>query len=279
MTHPLRPSLASPALLAIAAVLTGCDGADIEINGQKGVPLAEIEIAGAPPSEVVLSSGDTVILTTGDTFDIKVEGTDTESLRFVRDTEVIGITREKGWKGESTATIRITMPPPKEVVIAGSGTIKAENLAATSEVSIGGSGLVEFGTVAAEKLGINIGGSGTVRGAGTVKRLEVNIGGAGDVELPSLKADSAEVSIGGTGDVAFASDGDVTANIAGAGDVKVVGAAKCTVNAFGSGTLNCTPGGTGASAAIPAPAQVPAASQAPVAPQAPAAPLAAKPAE
>ena len=272
----VSPGFAPTLLVASIGLLAGCDGADIEINGQQGVPLADIEIAGAPPSEVVLSSGDTVILTTGDTFDITVEGTDTDTLRFVRDTEVIGITREKDWKGNSTATIRITMPPPKEVVIAGSGTIKAESLAATSEVVIGGSGTVEFGSVAAEKLGINIGGSGTVRGAGTVKRLEVNIGGAGDVEMPGLKADSAEVSIGGSGDVAFASDGDVTANIAGAGDVKVAGAAKCTVNAFGSGTLTCSPGGSGASAAIPAPAQSPAP---PVAPQVPTAPVAAKAAE
>lgn len=274
MPHPLRRPFAdrlssalAPALLvASGGLLAGCDATDVEINGQKGVPLADIEIAGPPPSEVVLSSGDTVIITSGDTFDIKVEGSNTDSLRFVRDAEVIGITRTADWSGDSNATIRITMPPPREVVIAGSGTIKAESLAATSEVVIGGSGVVEFGTVAAEKLGINIGGSGKIKGAGTVKKLEVNIGGTGDVEMAGLKADSAEVSIGGKGDVAFASDGDVTANIAGAGDVKVAGSAKCTVNAFGSGTLTCTPGGSGA-AAIPA------------APTAPTAPVAAKPAE
>jgi hypothetical protein len=241
------------AALAFATTLAGCDGADMEINGQKGVPLADIATMDTPPSEVVLASGDTVIITDGPTFAIKVEGTDTESLRFVRDAEVIGITREDGWKGDSNATIRITMPPPKEVVIAGSGTIKAQSIASESDVSIGGSGTVEFGQVAAEKLGINIGGSGKIRGAGAVKRLEVNIGGAGDVVLPDLKADSAEISIGGTGDVAFASDGDVTANIAGAGDVKVAGNAKCTVNAFGSGSLTCTPTSAGATAAIPAP--------------------------
>ena len=261
------PSFRTPfsiaALLAGGTLLAGCDGGNIEINGQKGVPLSEIEIAGAPPSEVVLSSGDTVILTEGDTFDIKVEGSDTDTLRFVRDSEVIGITREKGWKGSGTATIRITMPPPREVVIAGSGTIKAATLASTSEIVIGGAGTVEFGALAAEKLGINIGGSGTVRGAGTVKRLEVNIGGTGDVELPGLKADKAEVAIGGAGDVTFASDGEVEANIAGAGDVKVTGNAKCTVNAFGSGTLTCSPTSGGASAAIPAP---------PAAPEAPAKP-------
>jgi hypothetical protein len=253
MIYPLHTSSAALAALALGALLTGCDGADIEINGKKGVPLAEVEIAGAAPTEVVLSSGDTVILTEGTTFALKVEGPDTESLRFVRDDELIGITREADWSGDSNATIRITMPPPKEVVIAGSGTITAQSLAPTANISIGGAGTITFTKVAAEKLGVNIGGSGTVRGTGTAKRLEVNIGGSGDVELAGLKADSAEVSIGGAGDVAFASDGEVEANIAGAGDVKVTGSAKCTVNAFGSGTLTCSPAST-TPAALPAPA-------------------------
>ncbi len=276
MIHAIYHRLAPAALIALAIPLAGCDGADIEINGQKGVPLSDIEIAGAPPSKVFLASGDTVILTEGDTFAIKVEGSGTEGLRFVRDSELIGITREEGWKGETNATIRITMPAPKEVVIGGSGTVKAQGLASEADINIGGSGLVEFGSIAAQRLGINIGGSGTVRGAGTTKELEVLIGGSGEVELAGLKADTAEVTIGGAGDIAFASDGTVEANIMGAGDVTVTGTAKCTVNAVGSGALNCSPGGSGATASIPAPAQSPAA---PVAPKAPAAPVAAKAAE
>jgi hypothetical protein len=273
MTNHSFQRMAPAAMLALVA-LSGCEGAEMEINGQKGVPLAELEIAGPLPSEVVLASGDTVILTEGDKFAVTVEGSNTESLRFVRDERTIGITREEGWSGETNATIRITMPAPAEVVIAGSGTIKVPTLASEADVSIGGSGLIEFGTVAAEKLGINIGGAGTVRGAGTVKRLEVNIGGSGEVELAGLKADSAEVSIGGAGDVAFASDGEVTANIAGSGDVNVTGSAKCTVNEFGSGTLTCTKG-VGADAAKPAP-PAPAAAEA-LTP--PVAPIAAKPEE
>jgi hypothetical protein len=242
-------------LFAGTAALAACDGADVEINGQKGVPLSEIEIAGSPPAKVFLGSGDTVILTEGNTFAIKVEGSDTDSLRFVRDSEVIGITREDGWSGNTNATIRITMPAPKEVIIGGAGTIKAQGLASEADINIGGTGLVEFGQIASQRLGINIGGSGTVRGAGTVKELEVLIGGTGEVELPAVKADKAEVTIGGSGDVAFASDGTVEANIFGAGDVKVAGNATCKMNAAGSGTLTCTPtvSGGGASAAIPAP--------------------------
>jgi hypothetical protein len=251
MTKPVVLSLTA---LASAALLAGCDGADVEINGQKGVPLAEVEIAGPPPTEVFLASGDTVILTEGDTFAIKVEGGDTESLRFVRDKELIGITRTDGWSGDSNATIRITMAAPTEVVIGGSGTVQAPVLAKEADINIGGSGTVAFGKIAGERLGINIGGSGKVTGAGTAKELEILIGGSGDVDMPGLKADTAEITIGGSGDIAFASDGTVEANIGGAGDVKVTGNAKCTINAMGSGSLTCTP----TSSATQAPATKPA---------------------
>ena len=46
MIHALHHRMAPAALLALAATLAGCDGGDVEINGQKGVPLSEIEIAG-----------------------------------------------------------------------------------------------------------------------------------------------------------------------------------------------------------------------------------------
>lgn len=249
--------IAPLALVGLAAALAGCDGADIKINGKDGVPLSEVEIAGPPPTDIVLSSGDTIEVTEGATFGLTVEGPDADSLRFVRDGEVIGVTREKGFSGEAKAVIRVTMPAPKEIVIAGAGTVRTPSLAsAKAAINIGGSGTVEFARAQTETLDINIGGSGEVRGAGYAKTLKVLIGGAGEVIMPQFKADKADVSIGGSGDVAFASDGTVTANIGGAGDVKVTGSAKCTVNALGSGTLTCTPGSTGASGAsgsIPAP--------------------------
>lgn len=254
MTDTFFRRLAPLALLGAGTALTGCEG-DMEINGQKGVPLAEVELAGPPPIEVVLASGDTVIVRDGTTFTITAEGADADSLRFVRDERTIGITREEAFDGNGSATITITMPPPEELVIAGSGTIRAQSLADDSEISIGGSGAVEFTKIAARKLAINIGGSGAVKGAGTAQVLEINIGGSGDIELGGLKAERADVSIGGAGDVAFASDGEVEANIAGSGDVNVAGSAKCTVSAFGSGTLSCAPVKVSAS---PAPATLPA---------------------
>jgi hypothetical protein len=252
MINRLFKRMAPIAALALGTALSGCDGADITINGEDGVPLAELDMSGPAPTELLLSSGDTVILTEGETFDLTVEGEGTDTLRFVRDEKLIGITRENGWNGKGKATIRITMPPPEEVVIAGSGDVKAQSLASTASLNIGGSGSAEFTTVTAETFEVNIGGNGRIRGAGTAKRLEVNIGGSGKVDLAGLKADRAEVTIGGSGDIAFASDGTVEATIAGSGDVRVTGTAKCTVSALGSGKLTCAPAADRTAPALPA---------------------------
>jgi hypothetical protein len=160
MFKPSTTRLAALAMAASAIALAGCDSADVEINGQKGVPLSEIAIAGPAPTEVFLASGDNVILTEGNTFAIKAEGTDTESLRFVRDKELIGITREDGWNGENKATIRITMPAPREVIIGGAGTITAPVLASEADINIGGAGDVKVAGNA--KCTINAMGSGTL---------------------------------------------------------------------------------------------------------------------
>jgi hypothetical protein len=85
MTTLFHRQFALPALAILGRALAGCDGVDVDINGQKGVPLSEIEIASAPPASVLLVSGGKVILTEGAKFAITVEGENTESLRFVRD--------------------------------------------------------------------------------------------------------------------------------------------------------------------------------------------------
>ena len=257
--------MAPVAALALGTALGGCS-ADIKVNGMDGVPLSELDTDGATPKEFVLASGDRVILRQGDGLSITLEGDpeETDKLRFALDDETLGITRERNsWGSGGSVTVNVTMPPPEEIVVAGSGTIIAQSLAKEAELTIGGSGDIEVGTIAADSLEINIGGSGSVKGSGTASRLEINIGGSGDVDLAALKADRADITIGGAGDVAFASDGKVEASIAGSGDVRVTGSAKCEVSAFGSGKLTCSPapaddadpGSASAQAALEAPAE------------------------
>lgn len=240
MIQRLLKGLAPIAALAMGAALSGCNKVDMTINGKEGVPLAELDMAGAVPSELVVATNAKVIVTQGDTLGITVENDPETALRFVLDDATLGVTRDADQKLEGgTAIVRVTMPAPKSIVIAGAGSVEADSVGTNPELTIGGSGSIAVTRIAAETLEVAIGGSGSVKGAGTARHLEITIGGSGDVEFANLNADKAEISIGGSGNVTLASDGEVEANIAGSGDINVTGSAKCTANSLGSGKLSC----------------------------------------
>lgn len=244
MLDRLMKRMAPLAAMALGAALSGCGDMDVTINGQEGVPLAELDMSGPVPDEIVVASGDKVIITEGDELTITVEGDDeaVSDLRFVRDGSMLGVTREsRSWGDSGSAIIRITMAAPRELVIGGSGEIETPGVASTAEATIGGSGTIRLGTVTADKLEVVIGGAGEIFAAGTAKALEISIGGSGSADFSELTADDVEISIGGSGDVTLKSDGEVEANIGGSGNITVVGSAKCTLNSFGSGTLDCKP--------------------------------------
>jgi hypothetical protein len=246
----LVKALAPVAVMGMALAATGCDAVNIKMGEADGVPLDELDMSGPVPEKLVLSLGDKVILTEGDTLSIEIEGDAKarEDLRFQRENGTLAIGRASGFfKNSTPATIRVTMAAPKEMVIGGSGEIAAQRLASKAQLVIGGSGTISFAPTEMERLEITIGGSGTVKGAGSAERMEITIGGNGEVDLAGLKAERAEVSIGGSGDVAFASDGTVEASMSGSGTVTVTGDAKCTSKSMGSGQLICK-------AATPAPA-------------------------
>jgi hypothetical protein len=232
----------APAAIAILSLgLSGCN-VDMNIGDMDGVPLAELDMSGDAPNELVLAGPDTVIISDGEELAIDVEGDDKakEALRFSLDDGTLGISREKDtWDKGGSATIRVTMPSPKAMVLAGSGSIEAASLASDSSITIAGSGSASVASVEAETLELTVAGSGGLAITGTAKELEATIAGAGSAKMPDLKVETAEVTIAGSGDIAFASDGDVDANIVGSGNVTVTGSATCTVSSIGSGKVTC----------------------------------------
>lgn len=230
------------AMAALAGFASGCD--NMKINGQEGVPLAELDLSGPAPEKVMLLGSDTVRVTSGNAFAIELEGADEakEQLRFVLDDGALGVMRKNGWNASGIVTVHVTMPAPREIVVGGSGTVHTDALAKDAEISIGGSGSVEAPSIDVESLEVSIAGSGDVRAGGTAKTLVISLAGSGNADLAGLKADKAELSIAGSGSAAFASDGEVEANIMGSGDVTVRGSARCKVKSFGSGTLTCERG-------------------------------------
>lgn len=231
--------------VAMAAGVAACDG-NVSINGEKGKPLAEIDMNGAPPEELVLLGPDEVRVSQGDKLAITVEGDKavTDRLRFTLKDGTLGVLREGKSldMGSGKAVVNVTMPAPKTLTMAGSGKINAASLAKEAKVTIAGSGDIETPNLASDKLDLTIAGSGSYRGAGNVAKLEVSIVGSGSAAMDALKTDRADLTIAGSGNSAFASDGEVKAKIMGSGSVTVRGRARCTVESMGSGKLVCEPG-------------------------------------
>lgn len=255
--------------LFAGALLSGCDNMTMRINDEEGVPLSELDQNASVPTELVLAGPDDVVITDGSKLAIAVSGDPkaVEALRFTLADGTLGILREKGsWSDKGKATVRVTMPSPEKLTLAGSGSIEAASLAGASEVTIAGSGTLRAAKISSGKLDLTIAGSGSVKAAGSAETLDLTLAGSGDADMAGLKVGSAEVTIAGSGRAEFASDGKVAANIMGSGEVTVIGRADCTISAMGSGKLNCS---TGTARSAAAPANGRAAPPAPPAPEAP----------
>src|SRR5690606_297729 len=125
-------------LVALGA-LAGCEG---PWDGSSGVPLAELDLSGDAPHAVALLGPDTVTITEGAQFAVAVEGDEAvvERLRFRLEGGTLGIGREewRDWPGgrddAGIATVRITMPAPRELSMAGSGRMTSDALAREAKV-------------------------------------------------------------------------------------------------------------------------------------------------
>jgi len=246
MLKDMARLLTGIAVAAITLSLSGCNAASVTIDGMKGVPLADLDLSGKPPEEITLLGPDTVNIVQGERLAIQVAGDAAakDSLRFVLHNGKLSIGRE-GWTlGGSSggATIEVTVPGLRKLVVAGSGTINAASLRGeAASLSIAGSGDINVPAVDIGELKIDVIGSGDVKGAGKAKSMKLAIAGSGTADLAGLTVEQARIDVAGSGDGSFASDGEVTANIMGSGDIRVKGRAKCTVTAMGSGTLVCEP--------------------------------------
>lgn len=234
--------VAPVAALAIAGGLSGCGNQTFSFNGKDGVPLAELDLSGAAPSEVTLLGPDAVDIRSGERLAIELQGSEEAKarMRFVLEDGSLGILRaNEGQSAGGIATVIVTMPAPAKLTMAGSGRLTSAAVTDSPEINVVGSGTIELPNVAAGTMDVNIAGSGTLRAAGTADTLDLNVMGSGSADLAGLKVARADINVAGSGDAVFASDGEVQANIMGSGDITVRGSARCQVKTMGSGTLTC----------------------------------------
>ena len=263
----LAPILA----VAMAAGVGGCDGSKVSINGEPGKKLADLDLSGAAPNELVMFGPDEVRMTPGDKLAITVDGDPAavDQLRFTLKGGTLGILREGKISSSDSklAVVHVTMPAPREVTIGGSGKISAPALAPGAKVTVLGSGQIDTQSVSGDRLEVTLPGSGSFRAAGKVGKLDLTILGSGSADLGAVTVDNANVSVLGSGGATFSSDGEVDATILGSGTVTVKGRARCKVSAIGSGQLICENGVTKSDAEADETGSAPAAPQAPPAPK------------
>lgn len=272
MLYRIIRGIAPVIAFTAAFAVSGCD-TNISINGEKGVPLAELDYVGKTPSGIVLAGPDSVAVVTGPALKIEVSG-DPEAvaaLRFSLKDDTLGVMRAKDAdKTKGKAQVAVTLPSLRTITLAGSGTLEAAQLSGNASVTIAGSGTADTRGVDAEALDVTIAGSGTYRAAGKAARLDLTVAGSGSADMAGLAVGDADVTIAGSGNASFASDGKVDATVMGSGDVTVTGEAKCTIKSMGSGRLNCSTGATTAEAAgSDAPPAAPTALVPPSAPESP----------
>ena len=201
----------------------------------EGVPLEELDLSGAAPHKVGLSGPCQVFLAEGETFGIEVEpGAGEHDLRFALDE---GKLRISG--GYPETVVRVTLPAPDRLSVAGAGRMTAERVARDSKVSLAGSGRLDVLDVEGGKLAVSVAGSGRVALDGRAEELELSIAGSGSCDGEGFTADKAVVHIAGSGDAIFACNGEVSAHLMGSGNVIVRGSARCSVHSVGSGTVTC----------------------------------------
>ena len=215
--------------------IAGTIGAQMREACDEGVPLEELDLTGPPPREVALRGPAHVVLSDGETFAIDVEtGPDDTEVRFTLDEDRLTI-----GGGTRDTVVRVTLPAPDELALAGSGRMTVARLAPGGEISVAGSGRLEVAAVEGGRVKTSIAGSGRVALDGRADHLDLSIAGSGSCDAEGLLAENAAVHIAGSGDAIFACNGEVQVHLMGSGNVIVRGSARCSVHSVGSGTVTC----------------------------------------
>ncbi len=237
--------------------------------GAAAVMLDNDEDGGAPPmaalsgpSEKTYQAADfdeistvgpqDVVITRGDTFSVRAEGSP-QALAILDAVVVDGRLTIKPknanfnffrWPGGASATYYVTLPQLQGIAVAGSGDVSVDRIEGRGfEASIAGPGSLAISAIKVDSANFSIGGQGDISVAGTARDTHVAIAGTGEVQGGGLRSDTASISIGGTGDVALTVDKEAKVSIMGTGDVDISGPGRCSVTQMGSGDVQCAGGG------------------------------------
>jgi hypothetical protein len=222
-------------LFANLGQIAGNVAAQMRQVGIDRVPLEDLDLTGPPPRHVSLVGPAQLVLTEGPVFRVDVDsGPSAEEVRFSLHDERFSVAG-----GDRDTVVRVTLPAPGKLAVAGSGRMTADKLANDGEISLAGSGRLEVAAVEGGRVAVSIAGSGRLALDGQADELALSIAGSGSCDAEGLVVEKAAVHIAGSGDAIFTCNGEVAAHLMGSGNVIVRGSARCSIHSMGSGTVTC----------------------------------------
>ena len=223
-----RHAVAWIALAVFAALAIGVLVGQAAFDGSSGSSAVEGSgVAAAQPrrvpafNSVVLAGSNVVAVQVGRAQSVVVRGDD-NLLRHVT-------TRVDGGGLVVDADRSFTTKSPMRVDV---------RVPSLDALRLRGSGVIAVAGVQARRLTVALPGSGIVRASGTATRLDVTLGGSGDVQLGPLAARDVRASVTGSGRIVVDATRTLDASIAGSGTIVYGGApAHVTTSVTGSGAV------------------------------------------
>lgn len=138
----------------------------------------------------------------------------------------------------TTINIFVTTPTINQVTLAGSGNIEGQNKWDTSnlEIVLSGSGNIKA-NINSNDVNTSVAGSGNIVLTGNATKQNLRLTGSGNYRAFGLVNDQAVINLTGSGNVEVQTKQTLTVTISGSGQVAYKGSPSITQNITGSGKL------------------------------------------
>jgi hypothetical protein len=183
-----------------------------ETQARNVASFTSVEVAGS--NNVVVRAGEeqSVVVTADDNLIDRV------TTEVQAETLIVGNTAGS-FSTTSPMSVEVTVPTLNVLTLTGSGNIVVDG-------------------VEAESLKVELPGSGTLTGNGTATRLDITVSGSGVVQFTRLVANDVQAAVSGSGSIFVTATNSLDASVSGSGAILYAGSPKdVTKSVTGSGAI------------------------------------------
>lgn len=221
--------------VSFSVLLSSCNDC-IEGNGKRATRTTSFtEI-----TSISLSVSADVRIVSDSTNTVRIEGESNiiEGLILELKGTKLRISSKECFSAEKPITITIPMKSVTDLQINGSGSIRAANKLASSDLELGinGSGDIDIEVESANVLS-NINGSGNIILKGSAQRHKIEINGSGDVDAVNFPSGNVGITVNGSGDCKVMATMALAIKIRGSGSVYYTGSPDISSDIKGSGSI------------------------------------------